>query len=113
MIVCSCNAISDTDIENVLIDIFSRPDSPIPTPGLVYRELSKRMQCCSCTPLAVNVIYERLVALERRGAICRFRCADIRNKLRLIINKATTRHATAAQPGETEGTGRSSASKIA
>jgi bacterioferritin-associated ferredoxin len=88
MIVCSCNVVSDADIERVLIDIFSKPDAPIPTPGLVYRELQKRMVCCGCAPLAVTVIYERLEALERRGEICRFRCADIRKRLRLIINKA-------------------------
>ncbi|MEZ5817878.1 MAG: hypothetical protein R3D44_12425 [Hyphomicrobiaceae bacterium] len=87
MIVCSCNVISDRDIERVLIEIFSKADAPIPTPGLVYRELSKRMDCCSCAPLAVGVIYERLDALEARGEICRFRCAQIRDKLRLIVNK--------------------------
>jgi bacterioferritin-associated ferredoxin len=87
MIVCSCNVISDSDIERVLIDIFSKPDAPIPTPGLVYRELSKRMNCCTCAPIAVTVIYERLEALERRGQISRYRCAHIRSKLRLIVNK--------------------------
>jgi bacterioferritin-associated ferredoxin len=88
MIVCSCNVISDGDIERVLVEIFSKPDAPIPTPGLVYRELSRRMNCCGCAPLAVTVIYERLEALERRGEICRYRCADIRRKLRVIINKS-------------------------
>lgn len=97
MIVCSCNVVSDADIERVLVDIFSKPDAPIPTPGLVYRELQKRMICCGCAPLAVTVIYERLEALERRGEICRFRCADIRKRLRLIINKAAP-SATAIAP---------------
>jgi bacterioferritin-associated ferredoxin len=87
MIICSCNVITDSDIEKVLLEIFSKPDAPIPTPGLVYRELSKRMNCCSCAPLAVTVIYERLEALECKGLICQFRCADIRSKLRLIVNK--------------------------
>ncbi len=91
MIICSCNVISDSDIERVLIDIFSKPDAPIPTPGLVYRELSKRMHCCSCAPIAVTVIYQRLEALEARGAICRYRCAHIRDKLRLIINKNSSK----------------------
>jgi bacterioferritin-associated ferredoxin len=95
MIVCSCNIITDKDIETVLLDIFSKPDAPIPTPGLVYRELEKRMNCCGCAPLAVTVIHERLAALEQRGAICRFRCADIRSKLRLIVNKATGKRAGA------------------
>lgn len=93
MIICSCNVISDSDIERVLIEIFSKPDAPIPTPGLVYRELSKRMNCCSCAPVAVAVIYERLEALEKRGEICRYRCAHIRSKLRLIVNKNSSKEA--------------------
>ncbi|MEZ5852436.1 MAG: (2Fe-2S)-binding protein [Hyphomicrobiaceae bacterium] len=88
MIVCSCNVISDRDIERALLDIFRLPDAPIPTPGLVYRHLSHRMNCCGCAPLAVSVIYERLEALEQRGEICRFRCADMRSKLRVIMNKS-------------------------
>lgn len=93
MIICSCNVISDSDIERVLIDIFSKPDAPIPTPGLVYRELSKRMNCCTCAPVAVTVIYERLEALEKRGQICRYRCAHIRSRLRLIVNKNSSKQA--------------------
>lgn len=89
MIVCSCNVISDNDIERVLVEIFSKPDAPIPTPGLVYRELSRRMNCCGCAPLAVSVIYRCLEALEERGEICRYRCADIRKRLRVIINKTS------------------------
>jgi len=91
MIICSCNVISDSDIERVLVDIFSKPDAPIPTPGLVYRELSKRMDCCTCAPVAVAVIYERLEALEKRGEICRYRCAHIRDRLRLIVNKNSSK----------------------
>jgi bacterioferritin-associated ferredoxin len=87
MIVCSCNIVSDGDIEQALIEIFAMPEAPIPTPGLVYRQLSVRMRCCGCAPLAVSVIYERLEALEQRGAICRFRSAKVREKLRLIVNK--------------------------
>lgn len=101
MIVCSCNVITDRDIERALVEIFSLPDAPIPTPGLVYRHLSHRMNCCGCAPLAVNTIYQRLEVLEQRGEICRFRCADVRSKLRVIMDKAATaplRNAASATP---------------
>ena len=39
MIVCSCAAISDTDIEKALVEILSQPGAPLPTPGVVYRHL--------------------------------------------------------------------------
>ncbi|MFV0297149.1 MAG: bacterioferritin-associated ferredoxin [Hyphomicrobiaceae bacterium] len=90
MIVCSCNTISDADIERVLLEIFSKPDAPIPTPGLVFKELAKRMNCCGCAPLAVSVIHQRLTSLEQRGLICRHRSAVIRDRLRLIVNKSAS-----------------------
>ena len=100
MIVCSCNVISDADIESVLVDIMNRPDAPVPTPGRVFRELSKRMICCSCAPLAVSVIYQRLEALEAKGLVCRYRCADVRGKLRLIVDRSgTPLPHTAPSPG--------------
>ena len=41
MIVCSCSVITDTDIEEALIEIMSQPDAPLPTPGVVYQHLSQ------------------------------------------------------------------------
>ncbi len=70
MIVCSCHVISDRDIETALIEIMRQEPAPLPTPGVVWRHLSKRMRCCGCAPLAVETIYARLEKLEREGAIC-------------------------------------------
>ena len=81
MIVCSCTLISDRDIEGALLEILSEPDAPIPTPGIVYRHLSKRMNCCSCAPLAVETIYNKVEELERKGLISPSICATTRDKL--------------------------------
>lgn len=69
MIVCSCSVISDRDIEDALIELMNKPEAPIPTPGVVYRHLQKRMGCCGCAPLAVETIYAKLEELERKGLI--------------------------------------------
>lgn len=69
MIVCSCAVISDRDIELALIEILNQRDPPVPTPGVVYRQLAKQMVCCGCAPLAVETIYRRMEELERRGVI--------------------------------------------
>ena len=42
MIVCSCAAITDADIEQALVEILSLPEAPLPTPGVVYRHLRRR-----------------------------------------------------------------------
>jgi hypothetical protein len=81
MIVCSCTVISDRDIETALVEILSRPDAPIPTPGVVYRHLQKRMNCCGCAPLAVETIYNKVDELERKGLISPNVCATARSKL--------------------------------
>jgi hypothetical protein len=81
MIICSCTVISDRDIEGALLEILSQPDAPIPTPGVVYRHLSKRMNCCSCAPLAVETIYNKVDELEKKGLISPNVCATTRSKL--------------------------------
>lgn len=81
MIVCSCQQISDLDIELTLLDILNQPEAPIPTPGVVYRHMQKRMVCCGCAPLAVDVIYRKLESLERKGLICPYRSLSTRERL--------------------------------
>lgn len=81
MIVCSCTMISDSDIESALVEILGQPNAPIPTPGVVYRHLQKRMNCCGCAPLAVETIYAKVEELERKGLVCANVCATARSKL--------------------------------
>jgi hypothetical protein len=81
MIVCSCTIIRDCDIEAALIEVLSRPNAPIPTPGVIWRHLEKRMNCCGCAPLAVETIYNKVEELERRGVIAPSVCAAARSKL--------------------------------
>ena len=98
MIVCSCTEISDRDIEGALLEILSAPDAPIPTPGIVYRHLSKRMNCCSCAPLAVETIYNKVEELERKGLICPDVCATARSKLLEFSSARTRLRPSAAKP---------------
>ncbi|KWT69212.1 hypothetical protein APY04_1643 [Hyphomicrobium sulfonivorans] len=81
MIVCSCTVITDLDIENALVEILNAPDAPIPTPGIVFRHLSKRMNCCGCAPLAVDTIYNKVDELEKKGLISPTLSATTRSKL--------------------------------
>jgi hypothetical protein len=81
MIVCSCTVIRDHDIEAALIEVLSLPNAPIPTPGIIFRQLNKRMNCCSCAPLAVETIYNKVEELERKGLVPATVCANARNKL--------------------------------
>jgi hypothetical protein len=81
MIVCSCQAITDEDIEKALIEILSLPDAPLPTPGVVYRQLEKKMVCCGCSPLAVSTIYEKIDQLAEKGVVCPYACACAQGRI--------------------------------
>lgn len=87
MIVCSCQQVSDLDIELALLDILNQPEAPIPTPGVVYRTMQKRMQCCGCAPLAVDVIYAKLESLEQKGLICPYLSLSTRERLARMQQK--------------------------
>ncbi len=81
MIVCSCLVISDADIEAALVEILSAPDAPLPTPGVVYRHLQRKMVCCGCAPLAVSTIYEKIDALAEKGLACPYTCKSAQGQL--------------------------------
>ena len=81
MIVCSCALITDTDIEEALVEILSQPDAPLPTPGVVYQHLQKKMVCCGCAPLAVSTIYEKIDQLAERGVVCPYACDCAQGRL--------------------------------
>ena len=81
MIVCSCLAITDEQIEQALVEILSLADAPLPTPGVVYRHLQKKMVCCSCSPLAVSTIYEKIDQLAEKGVVCPYACACAQGRL--------------------------------
>lgn len=88
MIVCSCNVITDRDIEAALVEIMRQQPPPMPTPGVVWRHLSKRMRCCGCAPLAVETIYACMEKLEREGAICPVAGKAMRGQLFRIKNRS-------------------------
>jgi hypothetical protein len=81
VIVCSCAVISDADIEQALIEMLSLPDAPLPTPGVVYRHLQRKMVCCGCAPLAVSTIYQKIDELAQKGLVCPYAGASARGQL--------------------------------
>lgn len=81
MIVCSCLVITDEEIERALLEILSVPEAPLPTPGVVYRHLDKKMVCCGCSPLAVSTIYQKIDELADKGVVCPYACACAQGRL--------------------------------
>jgi hypothetical protein len=98
MIVCSCAVVSDHDIELALLDLLNCPEAPIPTPGIVFRHLARKMNCCGCTPLTVATIYAKVEELEKRGLVCPYRSLSTRERLmRLQFRSAPSLRAVEKQ----------------
>jgi hypothetical protein len=98
MIVCSCLAITDEDIERALREILDRDDPPLPTPGIVYRHLEKKMVCCGCSPLAVSTIYQKIDALAEKGVVCPYACACAQGRLLKCASKTPAHRLIALPP---------------
>lgn len=96
MIICSCSVISDRDIEAALIEILSQPNAPLPTPGVVYRHISKSMDCCGCAPLAVSIIYALVEKLEREGRVSADACMATKQRLTRLDRKHRERNRNGA-----------------
>jgi hypothetical protein len=111
MIVCSCAVITDLDIEQALLEILDKPDAPLPTPGVVYGHLEKKMVCCGCASLAVETIYSKMEKLAEAGVVCPYacacaqgrllKCADGTHAMRLIENALVNR--TPGRPAASAG----------
>ena len=56
MLVCSCNVITDKDIEAVVIELLDQDCWQLIVPGTVYNVMSKRGRCCGCFPNVVDLI---------------------------------------------------------
>jgi len=81
VIVCSCAVISDRDIEVAVSEIMSSAPGLLPTPGVVFRHLNKKMNCCTCAPVAVAAIYDAMDKLAEDTRVCPFALAEARAKL--------------------------------
>jgi len=81
LIICSCAVITDRDIEIAVGEIMGAEPGLLPTPGVVFRHLDKKMNCCRCAPVTVSAIYAAMDRLAQSTRVCPFALAEARAKL--------------------------------
>lgn len=64
MIVCSCNRITDAEIDRTIDDLMIEDPVRVITPGEVYRALGKRPRCGTCLSLAAQLAHKRAACLR-------------------------------------------------
>ena len=56
MLVCSCNFITDKDIQDTIIEMLDEDCWQLIVPAKVYHAMEKRGRCCGCFPNVVDII---------------------------------------------------------
>ncbi len=67
MIVCSCNIISKSEIEEVVHGFLDEDAWQLITVGKVYHAMIKRGKCCGCFPNAISIIVEAVENWHRQN----------------------------------------------
>jgi len=56
MITCHCNIITESEIEQVILDMLDEDCWQLIVPLKVYHAMEKRGKCCRCFPNVVDII---------------------------------------------------------
>lgn len=56
MLVCSCNIITDKEIERVITDMLDEDCWQLIVPGKVFNAMAAKGRCCGCFPNVVETI---------------------------------------------------------
>ncbi|MEZ5812519.1 MAG: (2Fe-2S)-binding protein [Rhizobiaceae bacterium] len=68
MIVCHCNMILQSEIEQVIESLLDEDPWRLIVPLQVYHEMDKRGRCCGCFPTVVDLIVKVTEAYHKRNA---------------------------------------------
>jgi len=66
MIVCHCNLIQESEIEQVIVSMLDEDPWQLIVPLKVYHEMGKRGRCCGCFPGVVDIIIRVTAEYHRR-----------------------------------------------
>jgi len=84
MLVCQCNLISTTDIEDIVVDILDEDPWQLVVPAHIYRELGKRGQCCGCVPNIVDIIGKVTETYHLKLAGNASNLVDVRSRMKTL-----------------------------
>lgn len=66
MIVCSCNIITNRDLESIIEEILLEDPYAVLTPNLLYHRLGRRGKCCGCFPQVSRILVEHSTIMRSR-----------------------------------------------
>ncbi|MCY6381996.1 (2Fe-2S)-binding protein [Hoeflea prorocentri] len=66
MIACHCNIITESEIEQVIVEMLNEERWQLIVPAKVYHAMEKRGKCCRCFPNVVDIIIRTSEAFHLR-----------------------------------------------
>lgn len=67
MLICHCNVITQTEIEQTILDLLERDPWTLIVPAKVYHAMARRGRCCGCFPNVVETIIRVTEAYHARS----------------------------------------------
>jgi len=67
MLICSCNIITDKEIERAIVSLLDQDPWQLIVPAKVYHSLKQRGRCCGCFPNVVETIIRVTEEYHRRA----------------------------------------------
>lgn len=82
MLVCSCNFITEKEIEDVINGLLDEDCWQLIVPAKVYHAMEKRGRCCGCFPNVVDIIIRTTQAYHARHDSTEAEIFDFMNRLK-------------------------------
>ncbi|WP_106309954.1 (2Fe-2S)-binding protein [Martelella mangrovi] len=82
MLVCSCNFVTEKEIEDVVTELLDEDCWQIIIPGKVYNRLEKRGRCCGCFPSVIDIIVRTSEAYHQKRDSTEDEICDFLNRLK-------------------------------
>lgn len=82
MLVCSCNFITDKDIQDTIIAMLDEDCWQLIVPAKVYHAMEKRGRCCGCFPNVVDIIIRTTEQYHARRHSTDDQIFDFMNRLK-------------------------------
>nr|WP_245314624.1 (2Fe-2S)-binding protein [Sinorhizobium alkalisoli] len=82
MLVCSCNYITEKEIEDTIVSLLDEDCWQLIVPAKVYHAMEKRGRCCGCFPNVVDIIIRTTEAYHARRDSTEAEIFDFMTRLR-------------------------------
>ncbi|AQZ50829.1 MULTISPECIES: (2Fe-2S)-binding protein [Martelella] len=87
MLVCSCNFITEKEIEQTIVELLDEDCWQLIVPAKVYHRMAKRGRCCGCFPNVADIIVRTTEAYHKNSDSTEAEICDFLSRLKEFHQK--------------------------